>query len=449
MNRASIHAFLATVAMPIAYAQAADLVVHEWGTFTSFQDADGRTIAGLNVDDEPVPKFVHRLKDMPIFTVKSPPANWSQGAPMCHADVTMRLETPVLYFYPQAGFDTTRAIDVSASFVGGWLTEFFPQAAAEASKFPGTLDSASRSKLSWAGLRLVPETKGWESRVVQTDERVWLAPRRVGSAIVVDRDQHAEKYLFYRGVGHLDAPLVVRQQTRSLTMSLRDGSMLDRLPAVWVVQVTPDGRVQYTSTKSSEKEPFTATASTPTDDGSTSRLDALRGEIAAVLRAEGLYEDEARAMLDTWRLSYFESEGLRLFFLLPRSWTDARLPLSISTPADTVRVMLGRIELVSAHQRSVLRKLLALPDAAFELPAAYTQSVEVLRALQKGIGSHAEYYRMMGKDVPEALQLYDSLGRFRDALLAYEIGRTPDDATRQRLNLIMSRFSACLRGKAS
>ena len=29
------------------------LVVHEWGTFASFQDADGTTIAGINVDDEP------------------------------------------------------------------------------------------------------------------------------------------------------------------------------------------------------------------------------------------------------------------------------------------------------------------------------------------------------------------------------------------------------------
>ena len=38
-----------------------NLIVHEWGTFTSFQDANGATISGINVDDEPVPKFVHRL----------------------------------------------------------------------------------------------------------------------------------------------------------------------------------------------------------------------------------------------------------------------------------------------------------------------------------------------------------------------------------------------------
>src|SRR5688500_14380653 len=37
------------------------LVVHEWGTFTSLQDEAGRSVGGVNIDDEPLPKFVHRL----------------------------------------------------------------------------------------------------------------------------------------------------------------------------------------------------------------------------------------------------------------------------------------------------------------------------------------------------------------------------------------------------
>jgi hypothetical protein len=35
------------------------LIVHEWGTFTTLQDENGRELSGINVDDEPVPKFVH------------------------------------------------------------------------------------------------------------------------------------------------------------------------------------------------------------------------------------------------------------------------------------------------------------------------------------------------------------------------------------------------------
>ncbi len=38
------------------------LVVHEWGTFTSLQDENGRQLGGINVDDEPVPSFVYGYK---------------------------------------------------------------------------------------------------------------------------------------------------------------------------------------------------------------------------------------------------------------------------------------------------------------------------------------------------------------------------------------------------
>jgi len=29
------------------------LVVHEWGTFTTLQDDEGRELSGINIDDEP------------------------------------------------------------------------------------------------------------------------------------------------------------------------------------------------------------------------------------------------------------------------------------------------------------------------------------------------------------------------------------------------------------
>src|SRR5437870_1291138 len=51
---------VATISLAsFARAPSDPLVVHEWGTFTSLQDENGRSIGGLNVDDEPLPKFVH------------------------------------------------------------------------------------------------------------------------------------------------------------------------------------------------------------------------------------------------------------------------------------------------------------------------------------------------------------------------------------------------------
>ncbi len=45
------------------------LMVHEWGTFTSLQDEAGRQLGGINVDDEPLPTFVHDLN--PYVLVRS------------------------------------------------------------------------------------------------------------------------------------------------------------------------------------------------------------------------------------------------------------------------------------------------------------------------------------------------------------------------------------------
>jgi hypothetical protein len=293
-----------------------------------------------------VPKFVHRLSEVPIFTTRSSPASWSQGAPRCHPDVTLRLETPVLYFYPQSGFPLDRSFDVRATFVGGWLTEFFPAAVAKNPGFPRDLAQSAQGSIQWKALRLVRES---EVNLPDTAERVWLAPRNVKSAVVFNENgAEAEKYLFYRGVGHLDAPIIVRKESASVSISLRnEEKFLSALPRMWIVHVSADGQLAYRSIKPGNQR--TATAALPTANRAPNGLAALRLELKAALTAAGLYEDEAEAMLATWQLSYFDSEGMRVFFVLPRSWTDARLPLSTSIPAELTRVMLGR---VGAHQFS-------------------------------------------------------------------------------------------------
>jgi hypothetical protein len=444
MNATFASAMLTVLA---AGASAQSLVVHEWGTFTSFQDEQGRTIPGINVDDEPVPKFVHRLGDIPIFTTHSSPASWSQGTPRCHPDVTLRLETPVLYFYPQKDFPLDRSFDVVATLAGGWLTEFFPFAATEGSGFPRSLESATRGSIRWKGLRLARDSA---VSLPETTQHVWLAPRKVNSAVVISSDKaEAEKYLFYRGVGHVDAPVVVRLEASSLSVSLRDGeTLLQTLPRMWVVHVFEDGRLAYRAMRADQQR--SVTASLPSiGDTAPSQLNALRGEIKATLTAEGLYEDEADAMLATWRLSYFESAGLRVFFVLPRSWTDARLPLRVSTSATITRVMLGRVELISPQQRAALDRLYELPATAFAVNPLYYEDDRVLKHVSAGTASHADLYRIVGREVPDSLRLYESMGRFRDALLAHERRSSRDLVRSARLDTIISRFSSCLPGSPS
>lgn len=286
-------------------------------------------------------------------------------------------------------------------------------------------------------------------------------PRQVKSAVITTADgKEAEKYLFYRGVGHLDAPLVVKQRGDGLTVNLRDDASLTVLPPSWLVRVLPDGRVWYRRLDSGAD--LGSVVSLPREDADAVRdgLPALRRELAGALVAQGLYADEAQAMLETWQLSYFASEGLRLFFLLPQAWTDTHLPVSISVPAQITRVMMGRIELVSAHQRGVFAKLQALPAGAFNLTPLYVdllnasanlskeqhaeRSRQVMQRLRDQKGSHAELYTAFGREVPEPLRLYDSLGRFRDALIAHEWRSARDDTTRARLMAIIGAFSSCI-----
>ncbi|HKE93581.1 MAG TPA: hypothetical protein VKB34_04680 [Povalibacter sp.] len=428
------------------------LVVHEWGTFTSFQDHDGATIAGINVDDEPVPEFVHRLTGLHIYTNSA--HFTAKGVATCHKDVTLRLETPVLYFYPGTAFPGDQSIDVTAAFPAGWLTEFFPRAKATAPGFPAQLTAATRGTLAWSDLTLANQG----GKLTTTSEAVWLAPRNVRAAAVTTANrQETEKYLFYRGVGHLDAPLVIKQAGGAVSIAMREQSTLDRWPQSWLVRVGSDGRVWYRALSSADAK--NGAISVSLANATATNLRRLRTELARGLIDAGLFEDEAQAMLDTWQQSYFASAGLRLFFLLPQAWTDAHLPLTVSVPAETTRVMMGRIELISEEQQAALRALYALPDAALnvEMPfALFFKGAEALSDQQRQARwselmsiygskpSLSDAYRAVGHDVPEAAQLYDQLGRFRDPLLGHEYATTSDPAVRQRIGRIMSQFSSCV-----
>src|SRR5206468_399685 len=73
----------------------------------------------------------------------------------------------------------------------------------------------------------------------------------------------------------------------------------------------------------------------------------LREEVEKVLRGEGMANDEARAMVATWSRSWFQSEGTRILYVVPRPLVDALLPLRIDPKPDAIeRVLLARIECI-------------------------------------------------------------------------------------------------------
>jgi hypothetical protein len=93
-------------------------------------------------------------------------------------------------------------------------------------------------------------------------------------------------------------------------------------------------------------------------------IDELGRDLEGILVAQGLYQDEARAMVETWRGSWFE-EGSRLLYIVPPAFVNEVLPLSIKpAPAQTVRVFVGRLELVTPTTQKAVETAFATHDTA-------------------------------------------------------------------------------------
>jgi hypothetical protein len=351
----------------------AQLVIHEWGTITTVHAADGTPQGGLNSIDESdvLPAFVHRYE--PEVTRFEPRLKLGKlpnipGRP----DVTMRLETPVIYFHPPARQKFDQPIDVFVQFRGGVINEFYPRgapairldkeralqkrAAGVIEEWTGdVLNNYVVSSLEWRGVTL-------HDTVVAplTNDPVWLAPREPQSASVFLAEAgEGERYLFYRGVAHLDALLQTRLTTGQVRLSAPELFLWTQAPAVtlrnvWLVEVRADGAVAFRAhgplaMKAGEPGRDLARLKLFRDaDHAADNLKALRSSMKTALIEDGLFADEAEAMLNTWKHSYFEKPGLRVFYLVPRDWTDYHLPLGFSVPASVNRVIVGRIDLLPA-----------------------------------------------------------------------------------------------------
>ena len=435
------------------------MVVHEWGTFTALQDDQGRTIGAINSDDEPVPKFVHRIsgtaKGVPLSDLT--PSFESKAIKPNHPDVTMRLETPGIYFYPPSGQKTPATVDVRVDFNGGWLSEFYPMAQAVAPDLPNpqvaypSLGIGTHSSLEWKGLQV-----GVTGIPVETRDHVWITPREVKAALVKSPMENAksysrkvvnepEKFLFYRGVGHLDSPLRVTRNEKSHTLQIfghfdvgKIGGQLNpqdfQTADGWLVEIRRDGACAFRSIGSldylSQKNGAQPLREIPgifeEKEFSKAWLAELQEVMRKALVKDGLFDDEAAAMLKTWELSYFKSPGLRLFYIVPHAWTDRVLTLTISGHPEIKRVMVGRIELITNEQRELLKRIAAgpCPDLV-ALRQKYQQMVREYPKVWDDLVCGKKSLADIGIKAPPLYQDYLNLGRFRNALLLDEQKERP------------------------
>jgi hypothetical protein len=284
--------------------QEADLVVHEWGTFRSIVNADGRTVAWHPLEEpSDLPRFVYTLG--------------LKG----RLPATVRMETPVLYFHS----DREMRVSVDVGFPGGTITEWYPRA------------RAGRSGIRWRDIDLEPQARP-DFPVEDRPSHYYPARETAASPLCAcggGRSDERERFLFYRGVGTFELPLSASVEGDGVRVRTRGAE----IPAVVLLEKR-DGRLGYAvhdrlAGETVMSRPF------PGDSE-----DALALDLERILVGEGLYEDEARAMVATWRGSWF-GEGLRVVYVVPRSFTDAVVPLTVTpSPRELVRVLVGRIDVM-------------------------------------------------------------------------------------------------------
>ena len=355
------------------------LVVHEWGTFTSVAGRNGEALSWRPLSFESdLPGFVYSIDKG---------ATWESSGLRYPSKssrfVTVRMETPLLYFYAKGETDVT----VKVGFNGGTITEWYPQA------------RAAGKTVEWAQLRVLPGARDVDLPHEGGPNHYYPARDTDAATLRVrgERGAEHEKFLFYRGVGDSRLPLAVLVESSKVVVRSTQPRGVGKVilferrggAAGHSVGDAPAGETRLA-------RPALAPAAAPP-----------RAELKALLVAHGLYEREAEAMLDTWRDSWFE-EGLRVFYVLPREAVDAILPLTIEPqPKELVRVLVGRAELITPEmERDVTAQL-----SKFEDPAP---------------GARAA-----------ALREIDKYGRFADTILGQLMRYAPDRQTQARVQRVL------------
>jgi hypothetical protein len=296
------------------------LVVHEWGTFTSFSGSDGAP-----------QKFFPNAEDLPRFVYSTTRFTKIEKA------VAVSLETPVLYFYADRPITAT----ARATFPAGKMTEWFPQ---------GQL-SADAKTLTWPELHL--SNRDESPLPIAPGPNRYYAARAVNASRIEavsrtsEKEVHErEKFLFYRGAGDPTTPLSVSAQgSGQFTLKVAGdapitGGLLLEVKA---------GQIRFRPV-----DPIPANASVNLSlPSSVGDAESVRAALTSMLTHAGLFEVEARAMVKSWDSSWLGEDGTRVLYILPSAWTDRTLPLTVTPAPDTlVRVMVGRHDVLTPERET-------------------------------------------------------------------------------------------------
>lgn len=360
---------------------ATNYVAHEWGTFTSVQGGDGNPLYWQPLLTSELPGFVYNWN--------KPGLNRGRMIGNKGSMVTLqRMETPVIYFYSKQPVQ----VDVTVDFPKGFITEWYPQASQIGPSYQidtnGPTDTVlGQSRAVWKNLLVTPEALIQPQLPVDNSGSHYFAARKTRADLVqtstgTAKSTETDKFIFYRGAGSFATPLKVSVDTNNLVTVANTGS--ESLAHLFLVRIH-DGKGAFAvldELRGSNSIPWLSLASLAGNDWKHYPLAQFQTEIGAQVEAalvsEGLFADEARAMVNTWRDSWFTEEGERVLYILPRTWTDEILPTTFNPKPETlVRVMVGRAEILTPDSEAKLS--VALLSAQHDAASAQALASEQLK----------------------------------------------------------------------
>lgn len=374
---------------------AANLTVHEWGTFTSFMGSDGVQVEGLHHEDEALPSFVYGLKkeaqDNPIpapiprpcqqhskvgcFTMDNLIQTHSELFPEApiSAGVTQKMETPVIYFYGEQG----QKVNVEINFPQGIITQYFPQASYN---YP-TLREARELKDSKFIFDVLLLPKDTAATHFTADSSIWSPARQVPEANTIQSaNGEREKFIFYRGIGDFQSPLQVTSGSDDVLHLLSHSS--DISMAIILNSDGVNGNFQVINGINIKSGRNASIPNISKGYSFQNYVNNVKNIIAEELVKNGLYEAEAIAMVNTWEKSYFKTPGMRVLYIVPNESTESILPLSVKpTPLELKRVLVGRVEIMTKNQETAYLKTIQTGSVPQELLSRFSEPK--LRRLEK------------------------------------------------------------------
>jgi hypothetical protein len=409
-----------------------DLVVHEWGVFTVFNDVK---YANANRKEEwgSLPSFFYR--QFPKVRLRWVPAGWDK---------------PVVYFYakPEA-----LRVGVKVTFREGAPVVWWPAAASPVNSEVSMTPRMPRKNVfrsltweawvgervpagglgAWYGERVRPGAEAWTKvKEFPLPAGCWLREARLPDAApltvvgnfeslppgrrifpgALDR-RETERFLYYDGL--VPSPSYIRcEKVEAGALVLRNRARWDITRLFVVDRRGPQGvrfafvdRDRPLRAGTAQRVELKVVVDWPT---------AGTRQVRAALRDAGLFAAEADALLKIWHRRLLEADGVTVFHILPPEEYERMLPLEIQPAPAVGPVRVG----IALHPHMEIE-----PDLA-------TRVTSLIRQLAEP---------KFGKRAAASKELL-AIGPLAIALLRTELEKAPPLEMRRRIESILERVDA-------